>query len=138
MLHAVLNGGAGLLLHRFSWIVHFCALGVALSCGGQSKSQSLAVEAGLDSDAAYPEGGGGAGKYLDGGFDGSACFISASNYDQSCAVDSDCVAVIAGSALAPAVVVQFDNYCTQGLCICGGDAINKDAVPQYIGDLSKT
>jgi hypothetical protein len=114
------------------------ALGVALSCGGQSESQSLAVEAGLGSDAAYPEGGDGAGQYLDGSVDGSACFVEVPNYDQSCAVDSDCVAVIAGSTLTPVAVIQSGDYCSQGLCICGGEAINKGAVPQYIGDISKT
>jgi len=52
--------------------------------------------------------------------------ISASNYDQSCTVDSDCVQVSAG------------NYCSATTCQCGGSAINVGALAQFKADVSKT
>jgi hypothetical protein len=60
-----------------------------------------------------------------------ACMIQASNYDQSCAVDSDCVMVTSG------------DYCDAGTptaheCFCGGSAINVDAQPQFSADVAKT
>jgi|HubBroStandDraft_4_1064222.scaffolds.fasta_scaffold308429_1 hypothetical protein len=70
----------------------------------------------------------------------SGCFISASNYDQSCSVDSDCIGFIDGfeTSLGPGgLPVQSANYC-QAICICGGDAINKNAVAQYEADVAKT
>lgn len=63
--------------------------------------------------------------------DGAACFILASNYDQSCAVDSDCIGT------AGEFAVQFGNYCTK-MCTCGGDAINKASASQYVADVSRT
>jgi hypothetical protein len=56
--------------------------------------------------------------------DGGACIISASNYDQSCTVDSDCQVVSSG------------NYCS-ATCLCGGSAINASAVAQFNKDVSK-
>jgi hypothetical protein len=60
-----------------------------------------------------------------------ACFIDAANYDQSCAVDTDCVAT------ADRMPIQWGNYC-RPMCLCGGDTINKTAVAKYLADLSKT
>jgi hypothetical protein len=57
--------------------------------------------------------------------DAAACFISSSNYDTSCTVDSDCI---------PA---QFGNYCVSQ-CFCGGGAINKDSGAQYAEDRART
>jgi hypothetical protein len=57
------------------------------------------------------------------------CTISASSYDQSCNVDSDCV------GMADRYAVQFGNYC-QSACMCGGDAINKTSVAQYVQDVT--
>jgi hypothetical protein len=57
--------------------------------------------------------------------DGGACFVSASNYDQSCTIDSDCQMVSSG------------NYCT-AMCSCGGSAINAAAGAQFNDDVSKT
>jgi hypothetical protein len=57
--------------------------------------------------------------------DGGACVISASSYNQSCTVDSDCRMVSSG------------NYCSP-TCLCGGSAINASAVAQYNEDVSKT
>jgi hypothetical protein len=53
--------------------------------------------------------------------------ISASNYDQSCKVDSDCVAIAVGDACY-ACLVQ---------CMTGG-AINRSDLSRYQSDLSKT
>jgi hypothetical protein len=52
--------------------------------------------------------------------------ISASDYDQSCTVDTDCQQVGSG------------NYCQNTYCICGGSAINKAAVAQFELDVSET
>jgi hypothetical protein len=60
------------------------------------------------------------------------CTISASSYDQSCNVDSDCV------GMAGRFAVQFGNFYCQSGCICGGDAINKTSVAQYVQDVSMT
>lgn len=59
----------------------------------------------------------------------SQCAIEASNYDLSCSVDSDCV------GNAGLFAVQFGNYCQSG-CMCGGDAINKTSVAQYVHDVT--
>jgi hypothetical protein len=61
----------------------------------------------------------------------SQCTIEASNYDVSCSVDTDCVGT------AGPYSVQFGNYCQAG-CMCGGDAINKASVAQYMHDVSVT
>lgn len=54
-----------------------------------------------------------------------ACLVAASNYDQSCSVDSDCVRV------------DFGDYC-KWLCRCGGDAINRASLPKFTADIAKT
>jgi hypothetical protein len=56
----------------------------------------------------------------------SGCMILASNYDQSCAVDTDCVEVAAG------------DYCSSGLARCPGSAINVHALAQFNSDIAKT
>ncbi len=55
----------------------------------------------------------------------NACVILASNYDQSCTVDTDCASVSSG------------NYCAQ-LCMCGGSAINVAAEVRFNADVAKT
>jgi hypothetical protein len=52
--------------------------------------------------------------------------ISASNYDQSCTVDTDCVEV------------SSSDYCSTTDCQCGGSAINVGALAQFKADVSKT
>jgi hypothetical protein len=71
--------------------------------------------------------------------DAGACIISASNYDRSCSTNSDCVAYIYGDGGLElnGLPVQFGNYCVPG-CLCGGDAINRRAVAQYVNDVLKT
>jgi hypothetical protein len=57
--------------------------------------------------------------------DGGGCMILASNYDQSCSVDADCMLVAAG------------NYCAPG-CICREAPISVSASLQFSVDISKT
>jgi hypothetical protein len=61
----------------------------------------------------------------------ASCNILASNYDQTCYLDQDCVGV-AGN-----FVVQFGNYC-EPQCLCGSGAINNDAVVKFYADVLKT
>jgi hypothetical protein len=53
----------------------------------------------------------------------SNCSIVASNYDQSCAADGDCVAVAEG------------DVCADSLCWCPSQAINQRALSQYQTDV---
>jgi hypothetical protein len=53
------------------------------------------------------------------------CTISASGYDQSCTVDTDCTEVTSR------------DYCSAG-CLCGGSAINVGALSQFNSDVSQT
>jgi hypothetical protein len=68
--------------------------------------------------------------------DAGTCFISGSNYDTSCTVDSDCVrAVQIDGTWYP---VLFDDWCVTH-CFCEqADAINKASVPQYAKDILGT
>ena len=77
---------------------------------------------------------------LDGGdvvSDGTLCTIQASDYDQSCSVDSDCV-ISAGNF---AVNFHISNYCSidQPVCFsCPLDIINQNSASKYIADISRT
>lgn len=58
-------------------------------------------------------------------FDAACPIIRASDYDQSCATDSDCVEVGEG------------NTCVEGCGLsCGGRAINRCALERYLLDLA--
>jgi hypothetical protein len=86
---------------------------VSANSSGASMTSSVsgAIEAGLGPDAT------------------PGCMIPASNYDQSCAADSDCVGVTPG------------NYCgSNPTCNCGGftDAISVGALGQFNADVAKT
>lgn len=72
--------------------------------------------------------------------DAAACFISAANYDQSCSADTDCISTVTVPGLRGDVYVHFGNYCKQICLYCGGDdsTISKNAVAQYVADVSKT
>jgi hypothetical protein len=64
---------------------------------------------------------------------GGSCWIDISTYDQSCAVDSDCV------YFAGAFAVASGNYCSDPApCNCVGGAISLGAANQYVADVSKT
>jgi hypothetical protein len=52
--------------------------------------------------------------------------IAASNYDQSCATDRDCVAVAEG------------DFCVPGAATCPSAAINSKDLPRYQADVAKT
>jgi hypothetical protein len=58
--------------------------------------------------------------------DANAQLIKASNYDQSCQTDSDCVAVAEG------------NFCRPGAADCPSASISKSASAQYWADVGKT
>src|SRR5580692_5594444 len=58
--------------------------------------------------------------------DASAQIILASDYDQSCMTDSDCIWVAEG------------NFCYPGLTNCGTATISKSANAQYQADVAKT
>jgi hypothetical protein len=61
----------------------------------------------------------------------AACIISASNYDTSCTVDSDCVGSVGSQP------VLFGNWCVSQ-CSCGGGLINKDSADRYAQDVAAT
>lgn len=58
--------------------------------------------------------------------DADVQLISASRYDQSCQLDTDCIAVAEG------------NFCIAGANNCASAAINKGAYSQYQADVAKT
>jgi hypothetical protein len=67
----------------------------------------------------------------DAGADSASCMILASNYDQSCTLDTDCTNVHAG------------DYCSvpplsSVICLCAASAINVAALAQFSEDISKT
>lgn len=116
-------------------------------CGGRSLSSerltkedagNTAVAAGSADGAvgadALAEGGGldeaGSSNASGGGADGSVppseaaiCVVSASNYDQSCAVDTDCKPIYSG------------DYCFD-TCMCPLTAINVQAAGQFYADIN--
>jgi hypothetical protein len=57
--------------------------------------------------------------------------IVASNYDDTCAVDNDCIALTSGG------VVFFGNWCGTE-CPCVNGAINRDSEAQYVADVART
>jgi hypothetical protein len=81
----------------------------AFACGGD------AVENGPNTSSGAMSGAAGA----------TVCTISASSYDQSCAVDTDCEEVTS------------TDYCASS-CLCGGSAINANALMQFKKDVAKT
>ena len=62
----------------------------------------------------------------DGCIDASAQHIQASDYDQTCNVDNDCVGVAEG------------DFCSPGAGNCPNATINKGAMAQYQADVAKT
>jgi hypothetical protein len=133
--------------------LYVASLGIEMSCGGQTRLEARGADAAIPTEAGVSgvetgangfDAGSGLdapeGSSVDDHVDGAGCYISAANYDQSCSVDSDCVAVIQGAeggVEAFGLVVQSGNYC-QPICMCGGEAINKSAAAQYLADVSET
>lgn len=71
--------------------------------------------------------------------DAAVCFIEAANYDRSCSTDTDCVDRVAVPGQPEDFFIQFGNYCTSICVYCGGNGtISKNAVAQYVADVSKT
>ncbi len=126
--------------HRYVLPIIVAALQPTMvSCGGSVASSD---DGGKGADATWTstalEAGGprtDGGTYADTGTDGArlveSCQIQSAAYDPSCSTDSDCVGT-AGS-----FPVQFGDYC-RPLCICGGDAINRDAASRYAADVART
>jgi hypothetical protein len=109
---------------RLGAMLAIAASALFLACGGKAI------------DPAAPDGSTGAGNQGGdnggsssggGGEDANAgqCNISASSYDQSCAVDYDCVTVTSG------------DYCT-AICECGGSTINQGALATFNAAVAKT
>jgi hypothetical protein len=119
-MHVVAAGGR-------SCRMIFTCLGM-VACGG-SVSRGEGPEA--SGEAAASGTSGEAGTSSSGGDGGLSCEIQASDYDQSCMVDSDCV-FTAGS-----FPVTFGDYC-EALCLCPSGAINQRAAAQYVRDVSRT
>jgi hypothetical protein len=95
------------------------AIGWNLASCGTSVLESVNEADAVDSASAHPAP------------ETGTCVIEATNYDQSCMADTDCVGT------ANSFPVESGNYC-KTMCLCGGDAINKSAVAQYVHDVSMT
>jgi hypothetical protein len=150
MMHA-----KGFLRRRILIGVLPCLMG---ACGGRTAISETAYDAGTDAqtvsqnardarieaqtsqrtDASEDMESGATLDAMDeGAFDaahteGGACFLQLSNYDQSCEVDSDCVAVAGLSEPGYSV-----DLC-QEQCLCNNYAINGAARPQYIVAFGQT
>jgi hypothetical protein len=119
------------------------ALGVAASCGGSTGNDDADASGSLDAGKTEAGDGFDATIGMDAGVEPEAsvegeveagqCYINAAMYDQSCSVDSDCIRTIPWLGLP----VQSGDYCSD-MCLCGGEAINKDAAAQYTSAVSKT
>jgi hypothetical protein len=114
MKHAVVWGLVGLL-----------AGSVAVACGSTSTTACSSQACEARADAEGPASDAGACPAC-AGTDASATTISASSYDQSCQVASDCVAIEVGQVCGPGC----------GL-VCPNAAINRSAEQQYDADLQR-
>src|SRR5579863_4465987 len=102
------------------WVGNLAAAAIVAACGGSTIEVS-----GEDASSRVPDAS------ADVQADSGDCFIVATNYDQSCSADSDCVTMVEGT------LVEFGDYCTSH-CLCGGDAINQSAAAKYAADVAKT
>jgi hypothetical protein len=93
---------------------------LAWSCGGH-----IAANRSADASSVTVRDGEDASSDTGSPADAGSCMISASNYDQSCNVDTDCREVSPG------------DYCSP-ICRCGGAAIHAKALAQFNEDVSKT
>jgi len=100
------------------------------ACGGSAKQVNAMAEAAVDASAAID-----AAAAFDGNVDAAACWIIASNYDQSCAADSDCVTDV--GTFPHEFAVSSSNYC-ESLCPCPGETISRAAATQYLNDVLRT
>jgi hypothetical protein len=124
---------------RSSFHAAMMFLGVlAVGCGGATApglDSTARTDGGAAADASSP------GVALDASDDDVSapdvveCIISASNYDRSCTVDSDCVTRAPG--VEHALPVLFGDWCSP-MCICGDGTLNKESILQYQEDVSRT
>jgi hypothetical protein len=130
-------------------IVHlYLAAGALIAaCGGSTRvsgsADTSATEAGVGPETSLVDSRAETDSETNvAALDGAACFIEASNYDQSCSVDSDCVASIPGIDVfdVRGLFIVFGNYCSATMCEnCQGQGvINRSAVAQYAADVSGT
>ena len=89
---------------------------LAGGCGGKAVENALA-------DASSAADG---RATIDVNVDSGGCMISASNYDQSCKVDTDCTLVSSG------------DYCSAACGDCGGSTIGAQGLIHFQEDVSKT
>ena len=98
--------------------------------GGTSGAEGGDADATVSADAsgladAVPADGAVKANAADAGSEGGSCSIRASDYDQSCQSDSDCVEVVEG------------DFCGQSPCLCPNAAIRVSAESAYNAELSK-
>jgi hypothetical protein len=91
----------------------------------KTATQTFALD-GVPPAGAAPDAGTSVGPSADGGAYAGACTFETSNYDQSCALDGDCVSVVSG------------NYCTNRMCDCDGDPISIAGRTQFNADIANT
>jgi len=111
--------------HRVQMVVAVAGL-LSFGCGG-STLENVNSDASTGRDGALGAAGADGGGEADatvGGADG--CVISVSDYNTSCATDSECVLIGVG------------NYCTQQACNCGVAYINKQSLGRYQADFAST
>lgn len=97
-------------VHWFVGLAAVTLLSTASACGGKVGERG-SPDASATGDAGEEASG--------------PCVISASDYDQSCTVDTDCAGVTSG------------DYCSPG-CECGGSAINVSALPAFNAAVAAT
>jgi hypothetical protein len=105
---------------RFVILLAACA-SLGWGCGGTEAGDAVG---GGDGGGAIPDGSREAGSTDAKAYTGP-CTISASSYEQSCTVDTDCT------------TVTSTDYCSAN-CLCGGSAINVGALAQFNEDTAKT
>jgi hypothetical protein len=115
----------------FSLTLLILGLGSATGAGCGNGVRVLA-------DGGAADGAGGSGVAATesgtaGGDDGAQamCNIIASNYDDTCSADDDCIDVTSGGS------VYFGSWCGAE-CLCVNGAINRDAEAQYVADVERT
>ena len=113
----------------------FAALAALASACGENPSTADRLGPNLDAeaisafagiDASSNDARVGIGLSADAGSDAGACLFLASNYDQSCSVDSDC-----------ALVVSTD-YCGDQVCQCPDSPISLAGRDKFNADIANT
>jgi len=107
----------------------FIFLLLASGCGGTSVGVTR-VGPGVDASTVSDGSSLDANTFADASadVDGQVCALAASNYDQSCVVNTDCA------------IVRLGDYCDPTICFSAGvlGAINTGALAQFNADVAKT